>query len=379
MVFESWSKHTRQMVAQRKKLTKVLKLALHRVEKVAFTRWYEQAHTVAEGRQVASRVVRKLLNSSLSRAWTVWVEQVEMGNELRQVASRVVRKLLNSSLSRAWTLWVEQVEMGNELRATAGRVLGIMLNRNLAAAFQAWVERSQEVKRGTQLAWRCVQRIMFRGLFMCFEAWQSFLVDEREARAKAEQDRKANERLETHQSETRVLRDRVMQLEMELESIRQILEWRAGEEYLRLVKASLGYVPPGWEGGVGRNVKGKKKRIPSNRVWDDRYDTRELSRAICARFSQECVVHSAVMFACNVTASLFCSCRMQTDAHTRVTRLSAVLNRNLPAGRALPALTCATQQRSPHSSIATASTPQLRSFSLVPVSSRTRSFANGCW
>jgi hypothetical protein len=346
MVFESWSKHTRQMVAQRKKLTKVLKLALHRVEKVAFTRWYEQAHTVAEGRQVASRVVRKLLNSSLSRAWTVWVEQVEMGNELR---------------------------------ATAGRVLGIMLNRNLAAAFQAWVERSQEVKRGTQLAWRCVQRIMFRGLFMCFEAWQSFLVDEREARAKAEQDRKANERLETHQSETRVLRDRVMQLEMELESIRQILEWRAGEEYLRLVKASLGYVPPGWEGGVGRNVKGKKKRIPSNRVWDDRYDTRELSRAICARFSQECVVHSAVMFACNVTASLFCSCRMQTDAHTRVTRLSAVLNRNLPAGRALPALTCATQQRSPHSSIATASTPQLRSFSLVPVSSRTRSFANGCW
>jgi hypothetical protein len=346
MVFESWFKHTRQIVAQRKKLTKVLKLALHRVEKGAFTRWYEQAHTLAEGRQVASRVVKKLLNSSLSRAWTVWVEQVEMGNELR---------------------------------ATAGRVLGIMLNRNLAAAFQAWVERSQQVKHGTQVACRCVQRLMFRGLFMCFEAWQSFLVDEREGRAKAEQDRKANERLETHQSETRVLRDRVMQLEMELESIRQILEWRAGEEYLRLVKASLGYVPSGWEGGVGRSIKGKKKRIPSNRVWDDRYDTRELSRAICARFSQECVVHS-VSYVRMQSHRLSLLLLQNAGRRTRWsnTRLSAVSNRNLPAGRALPALTCATQQRSPHSLIATASTPQLRSFSLVPVSSRTRSTAKGC-
>jgi hypothetical protein len=215
---------------------------------------------------------------------------------------------------------------------------------------------------------------------MCFEAWQSFLVDEREGRAKAEQDRKANERLETHQSETRVLRDRVMQLEMELESIRQILEWRAGEEYLRLVKASLGYVPSGWEGGVGRSIKGKKKRIPSNRVWDDRYDTRELSRAICARFSQECVVHS-VSYVRMQSHRLSLLLLQNAGRRTRWsnTRLSAVSNRNLPAGRALPALTCATQQRSPHSLIATASTPQLRSFSLVPVSSRTRSTAKGCW
>jgi hypothetical protein len=211
----------------------------------------------------------------------------------------VVQKMLNSSLTRAWAMWVEQMERGHEMRATAGRVLGIMLNRNLASAFQTWVECSQQAVRGTQVAARCVQRLMFRSLAIAWQQWNLFLVNERDARAKAEQDctanekleaeksetRRANERLEAEQSETHMLRDRVMQLEMELESIRQILEWRAGEEYLRLVKASLGYVPAGWEGGVGRNAKGKKKRIPSsNRVWEDRYDTRMLSRALIARY-----------------------------------------------------------------------------------------------
>ena len=218
-------------------------------------------------------------------AFSHWYEQARIAKDSRQVASCVVRKMLNSSLMRAWEMWVEQMELGNEMRATAGRVLGIMLNRNLAAAFNTWMECSRQSARGTQVAARCAQRLMFRSLAIVWQQWNLYLVNERNARAKAEEDSRANERLEAEQSEARMLRDRVMQLEMELESIRQILEWRAGEEYLRLVKASLGYVPASWEGGVGKNAKGKKKRIPSSsRVWDDRSDIRMLSRAVIARY-----------------------------------------------------------------------------------------------
>ena len=301
---------------------------MSRGEARAFAGWLAAAQKMASGREGAMRIARRLLYHSLSVALAVWVAQKLLVLKQRERATCIVRRLLNQSLSMALTVWVAQARVVQKQHERATCIVSQILNRNISIGFQTWVYRTQTLLKSKQVAMRCVHRLLYRCVVVAWEDWCLFLATQEELRAQKQLEesvharvdnekrmqkelesmnaRMENEKrtqkdieqtmtaeLETEHASVCSMRQRIMQLEMELESIRQILEWRAGEEYLRLVKASLGYVPPGWAEGVGGKKKKKTAKVSSaHHMWEDRYDTRELSRALISNAKRDLHTHA---------------------------------------------------------------------------------------
>ena len=202
LVIKRWADSTRHFVLQREKLTRSLRRMMMRCASASFARWRDQA-----------------MQQSVSR----------------ERAIRAARRMLNTCLSVAWQHWVLQIGLGKSQRASATRVIKLLLNRSLSVAFATWTDRVLSLQRSREVAARCVHRLLQRCLVVAWEEWQERVAEQKDSR----EHEGMTAQVEHEQAEVFRLREHIAKLELELESIRKILEYRAGKEYQRLVDASM--------------------------------------------------------------------------------------------------------------------------------------------
>ena len=119
------------------------------------------------------------------------------------------------------------------------RVIKMLLSRSLSVAFQTWTHRVISIRRSRQIVTRCVNRFTQQCLVIAFEEWQEKVTQQKNACERQDLQHGMAVKLEHEQAEVHRLRENIVKLELELESIRRILEWRAGQEYQHLVDVSM--------------------------------------------------------------------------------------------------------------------------------------------
>jgi hypothetical protein len=328
-------------------MLRILFLIRHRKTARAFVTWLENAFEVRRRRKVASRSISRILNRFAAQALVHWQEMACEERRRRGITTKCILRILNGVVAHALGRWHEttrrrlcnrarisssvirlsrQTEVQSlacwkdettrlvRARQVLGRILRQMLNRLIGIVFRTWVQHAWRLKGAREVASQCVNRLCFGFLHVAWEIWCDAVATEKEARTQADNESKWTAKIreveeakvkmeEGEQQDVCSMRERIMQLETELESIRQILELRAGEEYLRLVKgyrkvdkdwAATGTTatdtaPTGnhdvWTGMV-RKRKGKqkikvlsadKKMTNDSRNRDDSVDVKELS------------------------------------------------------------------------------------------------------
>ena len=327
-------------------MRRILFLIRHRKTARAFVTWLENAFEVRRRRKVASRSISRILNRVAAQALVHWQEMAGEERRRRGIATKCILRILNGVVAHALGRWQEttrrrvcnrarisssvirltrQTEVQSlacwkdettrlvRARQVLGRILRQMLNRMIGVVFRTWVDRAWRLKGAREVASQCVNRLCFGFLHVAWETWCDAVATEKEARKEKDNESKWTAKLreleeaqvkmeEGEQHNVCSMRERIMQLETELESIRQILELRAGEEYLRLVKGyrkvdkdwatgttATDTAPTGnhdvWT-GMARKRKGKqkikvlsadKKITNDSRTSDDRTDVKGLS------------------------------------------------------------------------------------------------------
>jgi len=326
-------------------MRRILFLIRHRKTARAFVTWLENAFEVRRRRKVASRSISRILNRVAAQALMHWQEMACEERRRRGIATKCILRILNGVVAHALGRWQEtarrrvcnrarisssviRLTRKTEVQSLAcwkdettrlararqvlGRILRQMLHRMIGIVFRTWVHHAWRLKGAREVASQCVNRLCFGFLHVAWETWCDAVATEKEARTQADNESKWTAKLreldeakvkmeEGEQHDVCSMRERIMQLETELDSIRQILELRAGEEYLRLVK---GYrkVDKDWAAtgttatdtapnhdvwtGIVRKRKGKqkikvlsadKKMTNDSRSRDDSVDVKGLS------------------------------------------------------------------------------------------------------
>ena len=237
--FESWRQNAHDSMRRRRLGLRAVSRFRCRAAVLVFAFWADISQKCAAQREKMVRCVRRLM---MRCAWTCfarWKEQAYQQGVAREGAKRAARRMLNQCLSAAWQRWLLRIDTGKSQRASATHVIKMLLNRSLSVAFQTWTHRVISLRRSRQIVTRCVNRFTQQSLVIAWEEWQEKVTQQKNARERQDLQQGMAVKLEHEQAEVQRLRENIVKLELELESIRRILEWRAGQEYKHLVDVSM--------------------------------------------------------------------------------------------------------------------------------------------
>ena len=207
---------TRAWEAKMTRCERLVRAALRRTLRAAFSRWMEVREETARLNRKLRVAVAKFTRRDVYNAFAAWCESLRIGTRERQSALRVFSEVRYSLRDRAdafytWSQSVEGARVQNlnlakrftlawtnraysfafirwrDVVRGRRRERRILSNwsarvraRAATSAFHAWLERARDASRGRALARRAAHRMRDRHLASAFHAWRGAVAETRE-------------------------------------------------------------------------------------------------------------------------------------------------------------------------------------------------------